>query len=95
MRYFFRTGMVVTACLLPASVPRMQAQKGAGSGGGLMGQDKGGRGVFGGGQMGQMQIARGAVASVTGGKLTLTTQAGDTYVVVVDSSALQKPAAPR
>jgi hypothetical protein len=93
MRHFLRTGMVVAACLLLVSGLRMQAQadqpagqaQGAGRGGG--------RGGFGGGQMGQP--VQGIVTAATKDKLTIKTDAGDSYdVSVTDTSRIMRNGQP-
>ncbi len=87
MRVLFRTAVVVAACLLLTSGSQVQAQRG---GGGQMGGQGGGRGGFGGGGFGGGQMGppvQGTVTAVTADRLTLKTQAGDSYDVTVTATA--------
>src|ERR1035441_11042167 len=80
MRHFYWTGVVVAAGLLLISGSQMQAQMGGQPGG----QGRGQRGGFGGGQMGQPgQPVQGTVTAATADKLTIKTDAGDSYEVTV------------
>ena len=88
MRVLFRTAVVVAACLLLTSGSQVQAQRGGG--GGQMGGQGGGRGGFGGGGFGGGQMGppvQGTVTAVTADRLTLKTQAGDSYDVTVTATA--------
>src|ERR1700678_4200142 len=80
MRHFFWTGVVLATELMLTSSVRMQAQTappgGAAAGAG-QGRQRGGGG-FGGGQM-----VQGTVTAATAGKVTIQTDAGDSYVVTV------------
>ena len=82
MRDIFRASIVVAACFLLVSGPRIQAQRG---GGGGFGGGQGGRGGFGGGQMGQP--VQGTVTAATADKLTIKTDAGDSYDVTVTATS--------
>ena len=87
MRVLFRTAVVVAACLLLTSGSQVQAQRG---GGGQMGGQGGGRSGFGGGGFGGGQMGppvQGTVTAVTADRLTLKTQAGDSYDVTVTATA--------
>jgi hypothetical protein len=81
-RIFLRTGVVLAAALLLTPGARMYAQGGGGGygqgGQGGYGGGRGGRGGFGGGQM-----VQGTVTANTPGKLTIKTDAGDSYDVTV------------
>jgi len=95
MRHRLRTGMVVAACLLQVSGLRMQAQANQPAGqqaqpGQAQGTGRGGgRGGFGGGQMGQP--VQGIVTAATKDKLTIKTDAGDSYdVSVTDTSRIMR-----
>jgi hypothetical protein len=81
MRHFYWTGVVVAAGLLLISGSQMQAQMGGQMGGQPGGQGRGQRGGFGGGQMGQP--VQGTVTAATADKLTIKTDAGDSYEVTV------------
>ena len=88
MRVIFRTAVVAAACLLLTSGSQVQAQRGGG--GGQMGGQGGGRGGFGGGGFGGGQMGppvQGTVTAVTADRLTLKTQAGDSYDVTVTATA--------
>ena len=88
MRVLFRTAVVAAACLLLTSGSQVQAQRGGG--GGQMGGQGGGRGGFGGGGFGGGQMGppvQGTVTAVTADRLTLKTQAGDSYDVTVTATA--------
>jgi hypothetical protein len=80
MRYFFWTGVVLaTGLMLPAGPPMHaqtagQADSAAGAG---QGRRRGGGG-FGGGQM-----VQGTVTAATADKVTIQTEAGDSYTVTV------------
>ena len=83
MNVFFKTSIVAAACFLLLPGPRMQAQRGGGGGG--FGGGQGGRGGFGGGQMGQP--VQGTVTAATADKLTIKTDAGDSYDVTVTATS--------
>jgi hypothetical protein len=84
MRDLLRAGVVGAACLLLVSGVGLQAQMG-----GQPGQGRGGRGGFGGGQMGQP--VQGIVTAATASKLTIKTDAGDSYdVTVTDTSRIMR-----
>jgi len=78
MRHFYLTGVVLAAGLMLSSGARMQAQMGQGGTGGGGGQGRRGGGGFGGGQ-----AVQGTVTAATGGKVTIQTDAGDSYTVTV------------
>jgi hypothetical protein len=81
MRSFFKISVVVAVALLLASGARMQAQ-GADQ---PTGQGQGRRGGFGGGQMGQP--VTGTVTASSANKLTIKTEAGDSYDVTLTDTA--------
>lgn len=76
MRHLLRTGVVAAACVLLVSGLGLQAQMG-----GQPGQGRGGRGGFGG------QPVQGVVTAATSSKLTIKTDAGDSYDVTVTDTA--------
>jgi hypothetical protein len=96
MRHILRMSMVVAACLLLVSGLRMQAQAdqpGQAQGAGQAGGRGGGRGGFGGGQMGQP--VQGIVSAATKDKVTVKTDAGDSYdITVTDTSRIMKNGQP-
>lgn len=75
------TGLFLAAAILLLPVARMHAQA-AGGAYGQGGGGRGGRGGFGGGQM-----VQGTVTAATPGKLTIKTDAGDSYNVTVTDTA--------
>jgi hypothetical protein len=86
MRHLSRTGVIAAACLLLVSASKIQAQAGP-----APGQGQGGRGGFGGGpggfggQMGQP--VQGIVTAATKDKVTLKTDAGDSYDITLGDTA--------
>jgi hypothetical protein len=85
MRKLLFTSVVVVAGLLFVSCPRMQAQTDA-QPAGQPGQGRGGRGFGGfGGQMGQP--VQGTVTAASADKLTIKTEAGDSYDVTVTATS--------
>ena len=91
MRHSYWTSVVVAASLLLVSGLRVEAQTGGQMGTGQMGGQGrgGGRGGFGGGQMGQP--VQGTVTAATANKLTIRTDAGDSYdVTVTDTARIMK-----
>jgi hypothetical protein len=90
MRDFARNlawmSVVVVAGLLLVPGERMQAQAGGQMGGEGQGQGRGqGRGGFGGGQMGTP--VQGTVTASSGNKLTIKTDAGDSYDITLADNA--------
>jgi hypothetical protein len=86
MRHFFWTGVVLaTGLMMPLALP-MQAQMGAQGGGAGGGQGRQ-RGGGGGGQFGGGQRVEGTVTAIAGNKVTIQTDAGDTYTVTVAGDA--------
>ena len=84
MRHFYWTSVVLaTGLLMPLALP-MQAQMGGqgGGAGGGQGRQRGSGGGFGGGQR-----VEGTVTAVAGNKVTIQTDAGDTYTVTVSGDA--------
>jgi hypothetical protein len=85
MRHFFCAGMVVAAGLMLPAGERMLAQTGdaagAGQGPGGQGAGQGRRGGFGGGQ-----AVQGTVTAATADKVTIQTDAGDSYTVTVTAN---------
>jgi hypothetical protein len=82
MRRFYKAGVVFASGLLLAGCVQMSGQTSdpaAGGQGAGMGRQRGG---FGGGQM-----VQGTVTAATPGKLTITTDAGDTYTVTATDTA--------
>ena len=90
MRHTLRLSVAVAASLLIAPGLWAQAQMGGQAGGGqYAGGGQGRRGGFGGGQMGQP--VQGIVTAATGGKLTIKTDAGDSYdITVTDTTRVMK-----
>ena len=88
MRHLSWTALLVVSSVLLIPGPQLQAQAGgqmAGQGAG-QGQGRGGgRGGFGGGQMGTP--VQGTVTASSGNKLTIKTDAGDTYEVSLGDNA--------
>jgi len=77
-RIFHWTGVVLAAAILPMPGAWMYAQGGGGGYGQGGNGGRGGRGGFGGGQM-----VQGTVTAAAPGKLTIKTDAGDSYDVTV------------
>ena len=84
MKHSYWTGVVLAAGLLLVSGAQLQAQGGGQMGGQAGGQGRGQRGGFG-GQMGQP--VQGTVTAATSSKLTIKTDAGDSYEVTVTDTA--------
>src|ERR1019366_6640155 len=90
MRRIFWMNVVVAVGLLVSGSQMQAAAQGRGGGGGGQGGGRGGfgGGGFGGGQMGQMgQRVQGTVTAATGNKVTIQTQAGDSYDIAAADSA--------
>jgi hypothetical protein len=79
MRHFFWMGVVLATGLMVTSGPRMQGQGDAAAGAGQTRQRGGGG--FGGGQP-----VQGTVTAATADKVTILTDAGDTYTVTVSAT---------
>jgi hypothetical protein len=78
MRHFLWMNVILATGLMLPIGPRMQAQTGSGDAGAGQGRRRGGGAGFGGGQM-----VQGTVTAATASKVTIQTDAGDTYTVTV------------
>lgn len=95
MRRIFWMSILVAAGLLVSGSQMQTVAQGRGGGGGGQGGGRGGfgGGGFGGGQMGQR--VQGTVTAATGKKVTIQTQAGDSYdITAADNARIMRSGQP-